>query len=73
LVEMTEDTAVGEESGANQGPKEEITENHDIEVIEENNLVEMTEDTAVGEESGANQGPQEEITENHDIEVIEEN
>ncbi|WMZ45516.1 hypothetical protein [Staphylococcus pseudintermedius] len=40
-------------SSKNQGAQEEITENHDIEVIEENNLVEMTEDTAVGEESGA--------------------
>ncbi|HCT0508553.1 TPA: fibrinogen-binding adhesin SdrG C-terminal domain-containing protein [Staphylococcus pseudintermedius] len=73
VIDIGWNTAVGEESGANQGPQEEITENHDIEVIEENNLVEMTEDTAVGEESGANQGPQEEITENHDIEVIEEN
>ncbi|EJD8530667.1 YSIRK-type signal peptide-containing protein [Staphylococcus pseudintermedius] len=73
VIDIGWNTAVGEESGANQGPQEEITENHDIEVIEENNLVEMTEDTAVGEESGANPGPQEEITENHDIEVIEEN
>ncbi|EGQ3457206.1 TPA: YSIRK-type signal peptide-containing protein [Staphylococcus pseudintermedius] len=73
VIDIGWNTAVGEESGANQGPQEEITENHDIEVIEENNLVEMTEDTAVGEESGANQGAQEEITENHDIEVIEEN
>ncbi|ENL6229547.1 fibrinogen-binding adhesin SdrG C-terminal domain-containing protein [Staphylococcus pseudintermedius] len=73
VIDIGWNTAVGEESGANQGPLEEITENHDIEVIEENNLVEMTEDTAVGEESGANPGPQEEITENHDIEVIEEN
>ncbi|EIZ4612127.1 fibrinogen-binding adhesin SdrG C-terminal domain-containing protein [Staphylococcus pseudintermedius] len=73
VIDIGWNTAVGEESGANQGPLEEITENHDIEVIEENNLVEMTEDTAVGEESGANQGAQEEITENHDIEVIEEN
>ncbi|HCA7412429.1 TPA: YSIRK-type signal peptide-containing protein [Staphylococcus pseudintermedius] len=73
VIDIGWNTAVGEESGANQGPQEEITENHDIEVIEENNLVEMTEDTALDEESGANQGPQEEITENHDIEVIEEN
>ncbi|EGQ2736441.1 YSIRK-type signal peptide-containing protein [Staphylococcus pseudintermedius] len=73
VIDIGWNTAVGEESGANQGPQEEITENHDIEVIEENNLVEMTEDTALEEESGANQGPQEEITENHDIEVIEEN
>ncbi|EPO5842518.1 Ig-like domain-containing protein [Staphylococcus pseudintermedius] len=73
VIDIGWNTAVGEESGANQGPLEEITENHDIEVIEENNLVEMTEDTALEEESGANQGPQEEITENHDIEVIEEN
>ncbi len=73
VIDIGWNTAVGEESGANQGPQEEITENHDIEVIEEKNLVEMTEDTAVGEESGANQGPQEEITENHEIEVIEEN
>ncbi|EII2700375.1 fibrinogen-binding adhesin SdrG C-terminal domain-containing protein [Staphylococcus pseudintermedius] len=73
VIDIGWNTAVGEESGANQGPQEEITENHDIEVIEENNLVEMTEDTAVGEESGANQSAQEEITENHDIEVIEEN
>ncbi|MGS4177108.1 Ig-like domain-containing protein [Staphylococcus pseudintermedius] len=73
VIDIGWNTAVGEESGANQGPQEEITENHDIEVIEENNLVEMTEDTAVEEESGANQGAQEEITENHDIEVIEEN
>ncbi|WP_214534890.1 Ig-like domain-containing protein [Staphylococcus pseudintermedius] len=64
VIDIGWNTAVGEESGANQGPQEEITENHDIEVIEENNLVEMTEDTAVGEESGANQGPQEEVTEN---------
>ncbi|EME7636076.1 fibrinogen-binding adhesin SdrG C-terminal domain-containing protein [Staphylococcus pseudintermedius] len=73
VIDIGWNTAVGEESGANQGPQEEITENHDIEVIEENNLVEMTEDTALEEESGANQGAQEEITENHDIEVIEEN
>ncbi|EGQ3869109.1 fibrinogen-binding adhesin SdrG C-terminal domain-containing protein [Staphylococcus pseudintermedius] len=73
VIDIGWNTAVGEESGANQGPLEEITENHDIEVIEENNLVEMTEDTALEEESGANQGAQEEITENHDIEVIEEN
>ncbi|MDA3110240.1 Ig-like domain-containing protein [Staphylococcus pseudintermedius] len=64
VIDIGWNTAVGEESGANQGPLEEITENHDIEVIEENNLVEMTEDTAVGEESGANQGAQEEVTEN---------
>ncbi|WP_324176011.1 fibronectin-binding surface protein SpsL [Staphylococcus pseudintermedius] len=73
VIDIGWNTAVGEESGANQGPQEEITENHDIEVIEGNNLVEMTEDTALEEESGANQGAQEEITENHDIEVIEEN
>ncbi len=65
VIDIGWNTAVGEESGANQGPQEEITENHDIEVIEENNLVEMTEDTAVGEESF--------FFENHDIEVIEEN
>ncbi|WP_411848645.1 Ig-like domain-containing protein [Staphylococcus pseudintermedius] len=65
VIDIGWNTAVGEESGANQGPQEEITENHDIEVIEENNLVEMTEDTAVGEESGANHF--------FFIEVIEEN
>ncbi|HBJ9562254.1 TPA: fibrinogen-binding adhesin SdrG C-terminal domain-containing protein [Staphylococcus pseudintermedius] len=64
VIDIGWNTAVGEESGANQGPQEEITENHDIEVIEENNLVEMTEDTSLEEESGANQGPQEEVTEN---------
>nr|WP_214540153.1 Ig-like domain-containing protein [Staphylococcus pseudintermedius] len=64
VIDIGWNTAVGEESGANQGPQEEITENHDIEVIEENNLVEMTEDTALEEESGANQGAQEEVTEN---------
>ncbi|WP_214521867.1 fibronectin-binding surface protein SpsL [Staphylococcus pseudintermedius] len=65
VIDIGWNTAVGEESGANQGAQEEITENHDIEVFFFY--------TAVGEESGANQGAQEEITENHDIEVIEEN
>ncbi len=65
VIDIGWNTAVGEESGANQGAQEEITENHDIEVIEEKKKK--------GEESGANQGAQEEITENHDIEVIEEN
>ncbi|HAR6020436.1 TPA: LPXTG cell wall anchor domain-containing protein, partial [Staphylococcus pseudintermedius] len=60
LVEMTEDTAVGEESGANQGPQEEVTENQpqqeeimenqEVEKKGDSNLVESTK-TPKGEES----------------------